>query len=199
LDQLVVVILNLNKVGDGDTGDTFARGAAEIMRRLSSEESHKVIRTANPGEFLCDIADTLSDAMGGSSGAVLEIFFRSAGIFISLSLSLSLSLSVCVCVCVCVCVNICLIFFHIQNFYLFHENVGAYFQNQQSPTIVTWINSFDSGSKAIQFYGGATEGMRTLLDALIPAIQAAKDVITTHGDHLDLFQSHFLSFLYLYN
>ncbi len=57
---------------------------------------------------------------------------------------------------------------------------------QQDSSVVTWIDSFDRGSKAVQFYGGATVGMRTLLDALIPAIQAAKDIISTQGDRGDL-------------
>ena len=43
------------------------------------------IRLSSGGKLLTSIADAISYNMGGSSGAVLEIFFRSAG---SLSLFL---------------------------------------------------------------------------------------------------------------
>lgn len=38
-----------------------------------------------------------------------------------------------------------------------------------------WINAFTSGAKAIQKYGGADVGMRTMLDALIPALHSLRE------------------------
>ena len=35
-----------------------------------------------------------------------------------------------------------------------------------------WIEALSAGTQAIQLYGGVTVGMRTLLDALIPATTA---------------------------
>ncbi|ETV72540.1 hypothetical protein H257_12630 [Aphanomyces astaci] len=37
-----------------------------------------------------------------------------------------------------------------------------------------WVESFASGVVAIQKYGGATEGSRTMLDAMLPALRTAQ-------------------------
>jgi 2-keto-3-deoxy-6-phosphogluconate aldolase len=37
-----------------------------------------------------------------------------------------------------------------------------------------WIQAFEKGIQAIKFYGGADVGMRTMLDALIPALDQLK-------------------------
>ncbi len=56
-------------IGDGDCGSTFARGGAGVR---DSEEVH-----AAPSlkQALATIADVAGEAMGGSSGALLKIFF----------------------------------------------------------------------------------------------------------------------------
>jgi len=120
-------------VGDGDTGDTFARGANEILQRLNRTLTHNSGDGPSldlcAGRVLSGVADCLGFAMGGSSGAVLEIFFRSAGTHLS--------------------------------------------------TITTpitpsdWLDAFHKGATAVQFYGGASPGMRTLLDSLLPALSTA--------------------------
>lgn len=38
--------------------------------------------------------------------------------------------------------------------------------------MVRWAHALQAGTIAIQKYGGATVGMRTLLDALVPAVDA---------------------------
>lgn len=38
-----------------------------------------------------------------------------------------------------------------------------------------WIEAYDKGIAAIKFYGGAEQGMRTMLDALIPALHQLQE------------------------
>jgi len=45
--------------------------------------------------------------------------------------------------------------------------------SEESP----WVRALGGGVRAIEKYGGATVGMRTLLDALVPAV----DVLTRGG------------------
>ncbi|CAK4632782.1 unnamed protein product [Aphanomyces euteiches] len=49
-------------------------------------------------------------------------------------------------------------------------------KGQDNSTVSThgWVDSFESGVAAIQKYGGALEGSRTMVDALLPALRAAK-------------------------
>lgn len=63
------------KVGDGDTGSTFAKGAKAIIHEL--HESGLPLNDA--GELFLSISHNLSVAMGGSSGVLLSIFFTAAG------------------------------------------------------------------------------------------------------------------------
>uniref|UniRef100_A0A7S4UUQ3 Dihydroxyacetone kinase n=1 Tax=Paramoeba aestuarina TaxID=180227 RepID=A0A7S4UUQ3_9EUKA len=126
-------------VGDGDTGDTFSRGAGEISARKENGD----IRFTSGGKLLTSIADGISHNMGGSSGAVLEIFFRSAGTYL------------------------------LQN-------------NFDEPTAKQWVEAFQKGCETVQFYGGASEGMRTMLDAMIPALQAASAAAEENKSNLEI-------------
>ncbi|MEN0047136.1 MAG: dihydroxyacetone kinase subunit DhaK [Bacteroidota bacterium] len=64
------------KVGDGDTGTTFAAGALGIMELVEQGQ----LPLANTSNLLLAIGDTLSSKMGGSSGVLLSILFTNAGV-----------------------------------------------------------------------------------------------------------------------
>jgi dihydroxyacetone kinase len=63
------------KVGDGDTGSTFAQGAREIAQRL---EKHQ-LPLNDVSKLLLLIGERLATVMGGSSGVLMSIFFTAAG------------------------------------------------------------------------------------------------------------------------
>ncbi|MEL4868736.1 dihydroxyacetone kinase subunit DhaK [Pantoea agglomerans] len=63
------------KVGDGDTGSTFAQGARDIAQRL---EGHKLPLDDIPTLLLL-VGERLATVMGGSSGVLMSIFFTAAG------------------------------------------------------------------------------------------------------------------------
>ncbi|WP_263068572.1 glycerone kinase [Enterobacter huaxiensis] len=63
------------KVGDGDTGSTFAQGARDIAQRL---EEHK-LPLDNVSTLLLLVGERLATVMGGSSGVLMSIFFTAAG------------------------------------------------------------------------------------------------------------------------
>lgn len=63
------------KVGDGDTGSTFAAGAREIAERL---ERQQLPLNDLPTLFAL-IGERLTVVMGGSSGVLMSIFFTAAG------------------------------------------------------------------------------------------------------------------------
>jgi len=106
------------KVGDGDTGTTFATAARSVMDRLTAA----ALPLAHPDQLCLAIGELLGKTTGGSSGVLLSIFFTAAGTEMKRSRSLR----------------------------------GA----------------FGKGIAALQHYGGAHLGDRTMLDALVPAIDA---------------------------
>ncbi|WP_217480361.1 dihydroxyacetone kinase subunit DhaK [Enterobacter chuandaensis] len=63
------------KVGDGDTGSTFAQGARDIAQRL--EEN--TLPLDDVPELLLLVGERLATVMGGSSGVLMSIFFTAAG------------------------------------------------------------------------------------------------------------------------
>ena len=63
------------KVGDGDTGSTFAQGAREIAQRL---EEH-ALPLDDVSKLLLLVGERLATVMGGSSGVLMSIFFTAAG------------------------------------------------------------------------------------------------------------------------
>ena len=59
-------------VGDGDCGITMERGAKEISEWLKLGK----LRLDHPSLLFADLADAVSDSMGGTSGILLELMFR---------------------------------------------------------------------------------------------------------------------------
>lgn len=63
------------KVGDGDTGSTFATGARDIQKQNKA----KKLPLNNVADLLGVVGDRLATVMGGSSGVLMSIFFTAAG------------------------------------------------------------------------------------------------------------------------
>lgn len=63
------------KVGDGDTGSTFALGAQDVATRLKQN----ALPLNNPAQLLQLIGERLATVMGGSSGVLMSLFFTAAG------------------------------------------------------------------------------------------------------------------------
>ncbi|WP_380182877.1 dihydroxyacetone kinase subunit DhaK [Kalamiella sp. sgz302252] len=63
------------KVGDGDTGSTFAAGATKILQQLEA----KKLPLNEPESLLTLVGEELAIAMGGSSGVLMSIMFTAAG------------------------------------------------------------------------------------------------------------------------
>lgn len=59
-------------VGDGDCGITMKRGATCVLEQLTSG----AIKTDHPVTMYANLADAVSQSMGGTSGVLLELFFR---------------------------------------------------------------------------------------------------------------------------
>ncbi|MEO6014527.1 MAG: dihydroxyacetone kinase subunit DhaK [Devosia sp.] len=106
------------KVGDGDTGSTFATGARAVQGALDR------LPFAVGGDLLQALSDIKRKAMGGSSGVLFAIMLARAG--------------------------------------------EAY---RETPD---WTSALLAGLDAMQAYGGASLGDRTMVDALRPALNALR-------------------------
>jgi dihydroxyacetone kinase len=76
--------------GDGDCGLVMQAGARRVLADLAAAEDNAVlgIALASDCALLCHhIADSISASMGGTSGAILEIFFRSMATTLSTKVS----------------------------------------------------------------------------------------------------------------
>jgi len=67
------------RIGDGDTGSTFAAGANGIIELLDA----KNLPLNETGDLLVAIGELLASHMGGSSGVLSSIMFTNAGTCIS--------------------------------------------------------------------------------------------------------------------
>jgi dihydroxyacetone kinase len=104
------------KVGDGDTGTTFATAARMVLSAIDA------LPLAAPDKLCAAVGRRLSEIMGGTSGVLLSIFAAAAGRTLA---------------------------------------SGA-----------SWAAALRAGVDQMRFYGGAGPGDRTMLDALIPAVEA---------------------------
>jgi len=65
--------------GDGDCGVTFQRGAKAVAQLCQDQEGEAKIslrNCPNAASAFGLLADAIANSMGGTSGALLEIFFR---------------------------------------------------------------------------------------------------------------------------
>jgi dihydroxyacetone kinase len=110
------------RIGDGDTGTTFAAAARTVLAALDA-------LPLNDSAKMCTaLAERLSGSMGGSSGVLLSILAAATG----------------------------------------HALASG----------MQWPSALRAGAERMKFYGGANRGDRTMLDALLPAI----DVLEAGGD-----------------
>ncbi|MTD29038.1 dihydroxyacetone kinase subunit DhaK [Erwinia sorbitola] len=77
------------KVGDGDTGSTFAAGARSV---LEASEAHQ-LPLNQPEALLTVVGDKLATIMGGSSGVLMSIMFTTAGQQLAQGVSLAQALT----------------------------------------------------------------------------------------------------------
>jgi dihydroxyacetone kinase len=121
------------KVGDGDTGSTFAAAARSVLRELER------FPFADGKALFSTLSDLKRKSMGGSSGVLLAIYFANAS----------------------------------ESF----KRKGL------------WLEALSAGLEAMQRYGGAKVGDRTMIDALKPALDALLEggtvqtaaIIARHG------------------
>jgi dihydroxyacetone kinase len=104
------------KVGDGDTGTTFAAAARTVLSAIDA------LPLAEHDRLCASVGARLSQIMGGTSGVLLSIFAAATG--------------------------------------------------RTLATGASWAASMREGVNQIRFYGGAGPGDRTMLDALMPAVEA---------------------------
>ena len=105
------------RLGDGDTGSTFADAARRVL-----SEADKLPLADRPALF-ARLSELLGSAMGGSSGVLLSILFAGAATV---------------------------------------------------PADAPVADALAAGSAAVGEHGGASEGDRTMLDALGPAVRALR-------------------------
>jgi triose/dihydroxyacetone kinase / FAD-AMP lyase (cyclizing) len=78
-DTLIGLESRLNaldaKVGDGDTGSTFAHGAHAVAQQLAQQ----LLPLNDLPQLLLCVGERLATVMGGSSGVLMSIFFTAAG------------------------------------------------------------------------------------------------------------------------
>lgn len=123
IDSAIAAETDINaldaRVGDGDTGTTFAQAARAVRQGIDT------LPFADGAALLAALGDIKRDAMGGSSGVLFAIFLARAA--------------------------------------------DAY---RDTPD---WSAALGAGLAAVQTYGGAAPGDRTLVDALKPALDALQN------------------------
>jgi|TARA_B110000967_G_C18883067_1_gene562248 dihydroxyacetone kinase len=115
------------KVGDGDCGTTFARGASGLLQDVPH------MNCDTPRDVALAIGLSIRRTMGGTAGALYDIFFAAAGV----------------------------------------QMGGMPVDDPE-----TWFVGFEAGVDAMRKYGNALPGNRTMLDALVPALEAARVKVT---------------------
>lgn len=127
--------------GDGDCGIVMKAGATRVIADLEAaalREASLCADSDSDSAAFCDsLATSIGASMGGSSGVLLEIFFRAAASCMAKQ-----------------------------------GRAAAAFGCGGGDVEERWAAALAEGHTAIAFYGGAALGMRTMLDALVPAIDA---------------------------
>ena len=127
LQSITSELNNLDQlVGDGDCGETFQKGAESVISALEKESSR------SPATVLLRLANVISVAMGGTSGAILEIFLRQC---------------------------------------------STSFANSSEVNERVWVEAVKSSLQEVMAIGGAQEGDRTMVDACLPAVNAAENAL----------------------
>jgi triose/dihydroxyacetone kinase / FAD-AMP lyase (cyclizing) len=133
--------------GDGDCGLTIKAGAQHVLHQLQ----HQCYSLSDSSTLCSQLATSISESMGGTSGILLELMLRAMALSMKdqqhlLSLSSSPS---------------------------------------QRETVLFWSLALTHGVEAISLYGGAEEGMRTLLDSLIPATRRLHHLISKQDERTE--------------
>lgn len=130
------------QVGDGDCGDTFKTGAQAILADLAAKYDLNA-----PATTAQQIAHTVRHSVGGTSGGLYDVFFTAAATCLTLRQQPSGT-----------------------------GAGGASAGSSAAPDSAfgadAWSAAFSAGVDAVQQYGGARAGCRTMLDALLPAKEA---------------------------
>jgi dihydroxyacetone kinase len=77
------------RIGDGDTGSTFANAARAVMEAMERRE----LPLASPDQLCLALGDLLGRSMGASSGVLLSIFFTATGTELGRKASLAQALA----------------------------------------------------------------------------------------------------------
>uniref|UniRef100_A0A7S0RX56 Dihydroxyacetone kinase n=1 Tax=Pyramimonas obovata TaxID=1411642 RepID=A0A7S0RX56_9CHLO len=119
-------------VGDGDCGLTLTRGAKAILADIDPRYP-----LDDPAATAVQLGLSVRRSMGGTSGALYDIFFNAAAASLK------------------------------------STPAGA-----GGAEAGAWATALSAGTAAIQHYGGASAGHRTMLDALLPAAAAFQQALS---------------------
>lgn len=90
LEQNEAVLNELDRrIGDGDTGTTFAAASRSVKAAMTAG----TLPLADANQLCLAIGDLLGKAMGGSSGVLLSIFFTATGLELGCGMSLPAAFS----------------------------------------------------------------------------------------------------------
>lgn len=151
-NKLIEINKDLNHLdslsGDGDCGVTMNNLALSIKSWLNSTReknaSEFVLLEQSAAHFLNELASQVSSAGGGTSGVLLELFLRA----------------------------MCSHFVIVGGVSGVVSGVSA---GSDAITLsMDWVAAMWKGCDAISMAGGARVGMRTMLDALIPGLEALR-------------------------
>lgn len=140
--------------GDGDCGLVLKKGAIKVQAMLA--DSGAGGGAIDSAEFCDKLADAVSASMGGTSGALLELFFRAMANTLAQAGGLSGSSS------------------------SSSSSGSSGSSNMKALQLV--VSGLRAGLDAMMFFGGATKGMRTMLDALIPAVESLEESLESSMD-----------------
>ena len=169
--------------GDGDCGIVMKRGAECVLQHLdtiaTAAAGSSADGTVDLGVYFIQLADSISASMGGTSGALLELCFRAMASEFRAQASVESrgsSLAQAVDWTDALAAGV--------SRPSLHQLAPHWELYLYCDTYYCMFNVY-AQVKTIGFYGGASEGMRTMLDALIPAVTALQEgmsvpIVTMH-------------------